>query len=102
MVKVGEVPKTNAPEPVSSDIAVFNSSDVAVKVLLVKLIVLLVKVSVPAKLTKSPSVSEVLYSAIVPFFKLALVIFRDKGVPAGSSTMYKTSSSLAEVSSVRF
>ena len=64
--------------------------------------VLLVKVSVPAKLTKSPSVSEVLYSAIVPFFKLALVIFRDKGVPAGSSTIYKTSSSLADVSSVRF
>ena len=63
--------------------------------------VLLVKVSVPAKLTKSPSVSEVLYSAIVPFFKLALVIFRDKGVPAGSSTIYKTSSSLAEVSAVR-
>ena len=64
--------------------------------------VLFVRVSVPAKLTKSPSVSEVLYSAKGPFFKLALVIFRDKGVPAGSSTMYKTSSSLADVSSVRF
>ena len=64
--------------------------------------VLFVKVSVPAKVAKSPSVKLVLYSAIVPFFKLALVIFRDKGVPAGSSTMYKTSSSLADVSSVRF
>jgi hypothetical protein len=63
--------------------------------------VLFVKVSLPAKLTKSPSVSEVLYSAKVPFFKLALVIFRLKGVPAGSSTIYKTSSSLAEVSAVR-
>ena len=60
-----------------------------------------VNVSVPAKVAKSPSVKLVLYSAIVPFFKLALVIFRDKGVPAGSSTIYKTSSSLAEVSAVR-
>ena len=64
--------------------------------------VLFVKVSDPASETKSPSVKLVLYSANVPFFKLALVIFLLSGVPAGSSTIYKTSSSLALVNAVKF
>ena len=46
VTRVGEVAKTNAPLPVSSDIAVFNSNDVPVNVLVVNDTDLLVKVSV--------------------------------------------------------
>ena len=51
VTKVGEVANTKEPEPVSSVTAVANCADVATKVLLVKLIVLLVSVSVVSRPT---------------------------------------------------
>jgi ABC-type sugar transport system permease subunit len=46
VIKVGLVPNTNAPLPVSSDIAVFNSAEVPVNVLSVNEIVLFANVLV--------------------------------------------------------
>ena len=125
VMRVGDVAKVKAPEPVSSEhnVAICEEVEDVIPVIgkPVQLVrvpdagvpsagavnvgevnVLLVKVSVPARVVKSPSVKLVLYSAIVPFLRLAFVIFLLAGVPAGSSTIYSTSSSLAEVSSVKF
>ena len=52
VTKVGEVANTKEPDPVSSVTAVANCADVATKVLLVRLIVLLVSVSVVSRPTK--------------------------------------------------
>ena len=52
VTKVGLLAKTRDPVPVSSDIAVASSAEVAWRVLLVRLIVLLVSVSVVALPTK--------------------------------------------------
>ena len=52
VTKVGEVANTNDPEPVSSDTAAAICADVATKVLLVRLMVLLVSVSVVSRPTR--------------------------------------------------
>ena len=59
VTKVGEVAKTKAPDPVSSVTAVASWAEVATSVLLVRLMVLLVRVSMPARVASVPVVGSV-------------------------------------------
>ena len=85
VVSVGDVPKTNNPVPVSSEIAVANCADVAVSVLVVKLIDLFVSVSVVARPTNvSVDVGNVNVPVllIVEITGVVKVLFVSVSVPA--------------------
>jgi hypothetical protein len=70
VTNVGDVAKTKAPEPVSSETAVASCAEVAVNVLLDKFIVLLVSVSVVALPTK---VSVEVGNVSVPVLTIELI-----------------------------